>query len=58
MTEVGRAAVFIGHAGPENSVLAAWLGARQKAAVRSSDDLPDRITVKGRSGIDFRPGFQ
>ena len=42
---------------PERVVLLQVDAAVQDAAEYAASDLPDEITVKGRGGTDFRPGF-
>ena len=43
---------------PESVVVLQVDAAVQDAAEYAPDDLPDEITVKGRGGTDFRPGFE
>ena len=42
---------------PERVILLQVDAAVQDAAEYAASDLPDEITVKGRGGTDFRPGF-
>ena len=42
---------------PETVVVLQVDAAVQDTAEYTSDDLPDKIAVKGRRGTDFRPGF-
>ncbi len=43
---------------PERVIVLQVDAALRDAAEYSSDDLPDEITLKGRGGTDFRPGFE
>ena len=43
---------------PESVVVLQVDAAVQDAAEYAPDDLPDEITLKGRGGTDFRPGFE
>ena len=42
---------------PETVALLQVDAAVQDAALYASDDLPERVAIKGRGGTDFRPGF-
>ena len=43
---------------PERILVLQVDAALRDAAEYSADDLPDEITLKGRGGTDFRPGFE
>ncbi len=43
---------------PERVIVLQVDAALQDAAEYGADDLPEEITVKGRGGTDFRPGFE
>ena len=43
---------------PERVIVLQVDAALQDAAEYTADDLPEEITVKGRGGTDFRPGFE
>ena len=43
---------------PERVIVLQVDAALRDAAEYSADDLPDEITLKGRGGTDFRPGFE
>ena len=44
--------------GPERVIVLQVDAAFQHAAEYTADDLPEEITLKGRGGTDFRPGFE